>query len=247
MITVNGMDQLTLPPPLPAERIVELNRPKGDLHTTRNYRWNGWELDVPPGVFRPGLTSAMIFDRVLSGEIEVRGRRYLAMGCGLGVEVAAAAVRGAADVYAVDVHPDSVAAAAGNARRLAPGPSRVHAVVADILDGFPQGCQVDVVTFNPPAVSSPVSEDADVVRNVCAGAPLLERFFAQLATRDVLAPGAEVYLIASNTADLPTIAGHAVAHGFAPEIVLRHDWNDGVLTYLFRFTAGAAGAAGAGA
>lgn len=27
-----------------------------------------------PGVFRPGLTSAMIFDRVLSGEIEVRGR-----------------------------------------------------------------------------------------------------------------------------------------------------------------------------
>ncbi|WP_130289143.1 methyltransferase [Pseudonocardia sediminis] len=232
------MDQLTLPPPLPAERIVELNRPKGDLHTTRSYTWNGWDLEVPPGVFRPGLTSAMIFDRVLSGEIEVRGRRYLAMGCGLGVEVAAAAARGAADVYAVDVHPASVETAVANARRLAPGETRVHAVVADVLDGFPVDAQVDVVTFNPPAVSRPVSDDPDVVRNVCAGAPLLERFFAQIAERDVLAPGAEVYVIASNTADLQTIVSHAVTHGFSPEVALRHDWNDGVLTYLFRFTAG---------
>ncbi|MBW0105009.1 methyltransferase domain-containing protein [Pseudonocardia sp. KRD291] len=239
------MDLLTLPPPLPAERIVELNRPKGDLHTTRSYRWNGWDIEVPPGVFRPGLTSAMIFDRVLSGEIEVRGRRYLAMGCGLGVEVAAAAARGAADVYAVDVHPASVATAADNARRLAPArpagerSTRVHAVVADVLDGFPQDTRVDVVTFNPPAVSRPVSDDPDVVRNVCAGAPLLERFFAQLAGRDVLAPGAEVYVIASNTADLREIVAHAVAHGFTSEVALRHDWDDGVLTYLFRFTAGA--------
>lgn len=241
MIIITDMEQLTLPPPLPADRIIELNRPKGDLHTTRGYSWNGWDLEVPPGVFRPGLTSAMIFDRVLSGEIEVRGRRYLAMGCGLGVEVAAAAARGAADVYAVDVHPASVAAARDNARRVAAGPTRVHGVVADLLDGFPQGTRVDVVTFNPPAVSQAVSDDADVVRNVCAGAPLLERFFAQLATREVLAPDAEVYVIASNTADLPAIVGHAQAHGFGAEVALRHDWNDGVLTYLFRFTAGQGG------
>ncbi len=237
MIIVTVVDLLTLPPPLPAERIVELNRPRGDLHTTRSYSWNGWDLEVPPGVFRPGLTSAMIFDRVLSGEIEVRGRRYLAMGCGLGVEVAAAAARGAADVYAVDVHPASVALAVDNACRLAPGETRVHGVVADLLDGFPPDAQVDVVTFNPPAVSRPVSEDPDVVRNVCAGAPLLERFFDQLEARVVLAPGAEVYVIASNTADLRTIVGHGVEHGFVPEVALRHDWNDGVLTYLFRFTA----------
>lgn len=162
-----------LPPPLPAERIVALNAPKGDLHTVRGYEWNGWTFEVPPGVFRPGLTSAMIFDRVLDGRIEVRDRRYLAMGTGLGVEAVAAGTRGAARVWACDVHPASVEAADAAYRRLVgDGSATVFVpVVADLLDGFPDGAGVDVVTFNPPAVSRPVSDDPDVVRNVCAGAP----------------------------------------------------------------------------
>ncbi|MEU2972889.1 methyltransferase, partial [Nocardiopsis alba] len=78
-----------LPPPLPAERIIELNRPKTDLHTLRHYSWNGWDFEVPPGVFVPGETSRMIHRRLLDDEIDVRGRSYAAMGVGLGVEVEA--------------------------------------------------------------------------------------------------------------------------------------------------------------
>ncbi|BBG00539.1 MULTISPECIES: methyltransferase [Pseudonocardia] len=224
-----------LPPPLPATRIAELNRPDGTLHTTRSHSWNGLELDVPPGVFKPGLTSAMIADRVLSGEIETRGRRYLAMGCGLGIEVVAAGLRGATHTWAVDVHPASVETAVRQHRRFAGGEA-CTGVVADLLDGVPEGIGVDVVTFNPPAVSVPVADDPDVVRNVCQGVPLLQRFFAQLAGRDVLAPGAEVFVIASNTADLPGLVDAAERSGFAAELALRHDWGDGVLTHLFRFT-----------
>ncbi|WP_231973991.1 methyltransferase [Pseudonocardia sp. HH130630-07] len=224
-----------LPPPLPAATVTALNRPDGTLHTTRTRSWNGWDLDVPPGVFRPGLTSEMIADRVLSGEIETRGRRYLAMGCGLGLEVVAAGIRGAGHVYAVDVHPASVETAVRHHDRLA-GPGGCTGIVADLLDGVPDGTVVDVVTFNPPAVSVRVAEDPDVVRNVCEGAPLLDRFFAQLAGRDVLAPGGEVLVIASNTADLPAIVRSAAGHGFDAGLVLRHDWGDGVLTHLFRFT-----------
>ena len=224
-----------LPPPLPADRIAELNRPDGSLHTPRTHRWNDLELDLPPGVFKPGLTSAMVADRVLSGEIETRGRRYLAMGCGVGIEVIAAGLRGAAHTWAVDVHPASVETAVRHHRQFAGGDA-CTGVVADLLDGLPEGLGIDVVTFNPPAVSVPVADDPDVVRNVCQGVALLERFFAQLSGRDVLAPGAEVFVIASNTADLPGLVTAAQRNGFDTELALRHDWGDGVLTHLFRFT-----------
>ncbi|GAA3991491.1 methyltransferase [Thermobifida alba] len=227
-----------LPPPLPADRVVAINRPRGDLGSHRSYTWHGWTFDVPPGVFLPGATSRMIHQRVLDGDIDVRGRRYAAMGVGLGVEAVAAGLRGAREVYAVDVHADSVATAARHyARIVGDRPAtRFVPVVADLFDGFPEGVRLDVVTFNPPAVSQPVSDDPDVVRNVCVGAALLETFFAQLADRDLLAPGAEVFVIVSNTADLRRILHAALDRGFTPHVHHRHDWGDGVVTLLFRLT-----------
>ncbi|MEI5100435.1 methyltransferase [Streptomyces sp. PmtG] len=210
--TATGPDLLRqLPPPLPAERIVALNQPKADLRTTRAYEWNGWTFDVPPGVFLPGFTSRLIHERVLDGRIETRGLRYGAMGAGLGVEAVAAGVRGAAEIYAMDVHAQSVATAARHYARLV-GPRDGTAFLpaaGDLFDGLPPGTRLDVVTFNPPAVSQPVSEDPDVVRNTCVGAPLLTRFFTQLAERELLAPDGVVYLVASNTADLRRIVRDA--------------------------------------
>ncbi|WP_092972536.1 methyltransferase [Actinopolyspora lacussalsi] len=226
-----------LPDPLSAERIIELNRPGTDLHTHREYEWNGLRFDAPPGVFLPGHTSRMIYDRLFDGRIEVRDRRYVAMGVGLGVETVAAGLAGAREIHAVDVHPDSVATAGRHFERHVGSsePPVFTPVVADVFDGFPEGVQSDVVTFNPPAVSHPISDDPDIVRNVCVGAPLLERFFTQLAEREILTPGGEVFVVASTTADLRGIVGHALAHGFTPEIRDLHDWQDGVVTHLFRF------------
>lgn len=231
-----------LPPPLPAERIIALNQPKADLHSLRTYEWHGWTFDVPPGVFLPGETSRLVHQRLLDGDIPVAGRRYAAMGVGLGVETVVAGVRGAREVYAIDVDTASVEVAARHYQRLVghrDGTTFVP-VVADVFDGFPDGRQLDVITFNPPAVSRRVSDDPAVVRNVCVGTPLLARFFAQLAERDLLAPGGEVFLIVSNTADLRAIVGHARDSGFTAEVRLRHDWRDGVLTYLFRLHRGGA-------
>lgn len=229
----------TLAPPLPAAQIIDLNRPRADLATHRRYAWNGWTLDVPPGVFLPGATSRMIHQRILDDAIDVRGRRYAAMGCGLGVEAAVAALRGARTVHALDVHPDSVAATEAVYRAVvgegAPG-TVFTAKVSDQFSAVPDGTAFDVVTFNPPAVSRAVSEDPDVVRNVCVGAPVTDAFFTQIAERGLLAPGGEVHLIASNTADLRTIIGRAADLGFSAEVAHLHDWEDGVLTYLFRLT-----------
>jgi release factor glutamine methyltransferase len=226
-----------LPPPLPAEQILAVNPPREDLHTTRSYTWNDWGFEVPPGVFLPGGTSRMIHQRILDDDIDVRGRRYAAMGVGLGVEAVAAGARGARSVHAADVHAPSVEAAARNFARLLGDRTATELVpvTGDMFEGFPDGTALDVVTFNPPAVSQTVSTDPDVVRNVCVGAPITEKFFTQLAERPLLAPGAEVFLIASNTADLRRIVAHAEATGFRAGVHHRHDWGDGVLTYLFRF------------
>ncbi|MDT6983513.1 methyltransferase [Streptomyces lusitanus] len=227
-----------LPPPLPADLIISLNQPKADLHTTRAYEWNGWTFDVPPGVFLPGWTSRLIHERVLDGRIETRGLRYAAMGVGLGVEAAAAGVRGAREIHALDVHPESVAAATGHYRRLVgerPDTTFLPAV-SDLFDALADDVQLDVVTFNPPAVSRTVSDDPDVVRNVCVGASLLAKFFAQIAERNLLAPGGEIHVIASNTADLRALVQHALDHGLSPRIDHLHDWQDGVLTFLFRIS-----------
>ncbi|MFI6578893.1 methyltransferase [Nocardiopsis sp. NPDC050513] len=235
-----------LPPPLPAEQILAVNPPRNDLHTTRSYTWNGWDFDVPPGVFLPGGTSRMIHQRILDDDIDVRGRRYAAMGVGLGVEAVAAGARGAAEVHAIDVHAPSVEAAVRNFDRLLGGdaapeepdrrtPTRLVPWVSDVFAGLPDHTRLDVVTFNPPAVSQSTSTDPDVVRNVCVGAPITAAFFTQLRERPLLAPGADVYLIVSNTADLRRIAAHAEDSGFTGAVHHRHDWGDGVLTYLFRF------------
>ncbi|MDT0530286.1 hypothetical protein RM555_14940 [Micromonospora sp. DSM 115977] len=227
-----------LPPALPADHVVAINQPGADLHTHRDYAWHGMAFDLPPGVFHPGETSRMLHQRLLDGDIETRGRGYAAMGVGAGVEAVAAGLRGAHTAYALDVHPASVRATARHYRTHVGERSdtRFVPLVSDLFDALPDGTRLDVVTFNPPAVSQPVSDDPDVVRNVCVGAPLVTRFLDQLVDRDLLAGHGEVFLILSNTADLHTIVGHAIRGGFATTIHHRHDWHDGVVTFLFRLT-----------
>jgi release factor glutamine methyltransferase len=187
----------------------------------------------------PPDTTLIEIDRDTAEALERRVKIIEAMGCGLGVEAAVAALRGARTVHALDVHPDSVAATEAVYRGLVRGaaPDTVFtAKVSDQFSAVPEGTAFDVITFNPPAVSQAVSEDPDVVRNVCVGAPVTDAFFTQIAERALLAPGGEVHLVVSNTADLRTIIGRAADLGFSAEVAHLHDWEDGVLTYLFRLT-----------
>jgi release factor glutamine methyltransferase len=176
-----------------------------------------------------------VHTRLLDGTLPVAGLRYAAMGGGVGVEAVVAGVCGARVVYALDVHPESVRTAARHYERIvgAEGPPLVP-VVADVWDGFPDGVQVDVVTFNPPAVELPLADDPDVVRNTCVGRDIAVRFFDQLMSRDLLASGGVVYLVVSNTAALRDIVAVALDAGFDAEVVHVQDWpDDDAQTYLF--------------
>ncbi|MBW0117147.1 methyltransferase [Pseudonocardia abyssalis] len=224
-----------LPQTLQPAEIRAINNPSRAIHDHRTYTWNGWDFDLPPGVFRPGGTSRLVHARLLDGTLPVAGLRYAAMGAGLGVEAVVAGVRGASAVYALDVHPESVRTAARHYARIVgtDGPP-LYPVVADVWEGFPDGVQVDVVTFNPPAIELPLSDDPDIVRNLCVGRDIAARFFGQLVARDLLAPGGVVYLIVSNTAPLRDVVATALDAGFDAEVVHVEDWpGDDVQTYLF--------------
>ena len=234
--TATGWDlHARLPATLPVEEIRAINQPSRAIHEHRTYRWNGWDFDLPPGVFHPGDTSRLVHARLLDGTLPVTGLRYAAMGAGLGVEAVVAGVRDAAVVYALDVDPESVRTAARHYERIvgATGPQLVP-LVTDLWEGFPPGQRLDVVTFNPPAIESPLSDDPAIVRNLCLGRDIAARFFSQLVERDLLAPSAVVYLILSNTAPLRDIVAIALEAGFDAEVLHVEDWEgDNVQTYLF--------------
>ncbi|WP_300006843.1 methyltransferase [Pseudonocardia sp.] len=224
-----------LPRTLTPDEIRAINNPSRAIHDHRSYTWNGWDFDLPPGVFHPGETSRLVHSRLLDGTLPVAGLRYAAMGAGLGVEAVVAGVHGAAAVYALDVHPESVRTTARHyARIVGSGGPPLYPLVADVWEGFPDGHQVDVVTFNPPAIELPLSDDPDIVRNLCVGRDIASRFFGQLVSRELLAPGGVVYLIVSNTAPLRDIVAIGLDAGFDAEVVHVEDWpGDDVQTYLF--------------
>ncbi|SCK39275.1 release factor glutamine methyltransferase [Streptomyces sp. WMMB 714] len=233
----------TLPHTLPAADIIALNTPKADLHTWRTYGYRDWTFDMPPGVFTPGETSRMIHDRILDGTIPVGGRSYAAMGAGLGVEAVVAGLRGAKEIHAVDIDPESVRAMTEAYERIVgdrPG-TLFHPWVSDLFESVPDGAQFDVITFNPPAVRETVSEDPAVVRNVCVGIGIVRQFFDQIVQRDLLAVDGEIYFIVSNTSELRNIIAYAIESGFLPEVIHHQTWDtDEVQTFLFKLRRNAA-------
>ncbi|MGA4803238.1 methyltransferase [Streptomyces lavendulocolor] len=226
----------SLPDTLPRDEILAINGSPSDIHTPRTYTYNGWTFQLPPGVFKPGDTSRIVHDRLLDGTIRVEGRSYAAIGAGLGVEAVIAGVKGAREVYAADIHPDSVATAAAHYELLAgdrPG-TVFRPLVSNLFEEFPAATRLDVITFNPPAVSTRTSDDPTVVRNVCVGFEIVARFFDQIVDRDLLAPGGEVHLVVSNTSELRNIVKYAIEAGFSPRITHRQTWEgDNCQAYLF--------------
>ncbi|MEU0368936.1 methyltransferase [Streptomyces sp. NPDC006283] len=226
-----------LPETLPRDEILAINGSKSDIHTHRTYTYNGWTFDLPPGVFKPGDTSRIIHDRLLDGTIPLEGRSYAAIGAGLGVEAVIAGLMGAREIYAADIHPDSVATATAHYERIVGDRAGTvfRPLVSNLFEEFPVSARLDVITFNPPAVSAKTSDDPTVMRNVCMGIGIVKRFFDRITDGDLLAPDGEIHLIVSNTSELKNIVAYAIEAGFRPEITHRQTWEgDNCQAYLFK-------------
>jgi release factor glutamine methyltransferase len=225
------------PATLPVSEVCRVNW-RGlspDIHSARTYEWRGMQFEAPPGVFVPGPTARLIHDRIMDGVIPVAGKRYAAMGVGLGVETVAAGLQGAAAVYGVDVHYPSVKVAERYYRSyVASDKAPFVGVVSDLWSNFPHVEPLDVITFNPPLIDVVLSEDPEIVRNLCQGIALAERFFTQLSEFSILASGGTIYVVLSNTAPLREFVALAIRRDYRLQVIHEQGWpGEEVRTYVF--------------
>lgn len=216
-----------LPDSLPDEEILAHYDATPAAADRRRYCWNGWDFELPAGVFQPGAISRLTHDRLLDGRFPVADMRYAAMGVGLGVEAVVAGRCGARSIHALDVHEESVSTATRHYKRIVGdgGPPFVG-LVSDLWETLPDGIQFDVVTFNAPFIDLRLSEDPYILRNRCVGSQLATRFFHQTTSRRLLAPGGVIYFTVSNIHRLQDIVAMPLRAGFDVEALHIEEWLD---------------------
>lgn len=180
------------------------------IRRQRVWKWHGLSLNVPTGVFHPGL---FFSTSVLATEIErhrLRGRAVLDVGCGSGL-LSLVASRAGATVTAVDINAEAVRTTAANASA---NGLDIEVLQSDLF-GELFDRRFDLVVVNPPYFAKDPVDDAE--RAWFAGEDLgyFVRFFAGLGVHLTDDPHAgESLMVLSEGCDMQTISAAAERHGF---------------------------------
>lgn len=226
----------SLPDTLSRSEILKYNQTTKKVHRS-DYFYRSMRFLIPNGVFPPGYASKVLFD-FLFDESNLNNSNCLAMGVGLGLEAVIFSLKEANVVYAVDIDFNSIKTTEYNYYRIVGEKSNVKfcPVVSDLFGFATKDTQIkfDLITFNPPAVSTKLSSRKDVIRNTCIGADILNRFFSQIKEKRLLAPNGRIIIVLSNTSELRKIIYRAILLGFPPKIL----WSNSIgnlRIYLFEF------------
>ena len=193
----------------------------------RFWRYGDLTLQVPPGVFHPGLyLSTPIMLDFLSRQ-SLGGLKVLDMGTGSGALALRAAQMGA-DVCAADIHPDATATARANADR-AKLPLTV--VQSDLFSAIPAQC-FDVILANPPYYPKNAENMAEYAFFAGEGLDYFQRFFGE-ATR-FCHSGTQIWMVLSEDCRIQVI--HECAHkaGFGSKTVAeQYHWGERLFIEVF--------------
>jgi len=153
----------------------------------------GLELQTTPQVFGPRffVTSAFMARHLRVGSDEA----VLDMGTGSGIQALVAA-RTARRVVAVDINPEAVRCARGNAARN--GLGHVRVLCGDLFEPLGSAERFDLIIFTPPYLEGPLRTPLSHALND-PGKLLIRRFLAEAASH--LCPGGRVQLLYSSLAD----------------------------------------------
>ena len=190
----------------------------------RTTRLRGLRLTVPVGVFPPRLFfSTKLVCRTVA-RTDVRGKRFLEVGCGSGA-VSVVAARAGARVTAIDISAAACAATRANAA--------ANAVVVDVLESDLFAAidgTFDVVVITPPFFRHDPATPLDHAFHAGSDFQYFRRLFADLG--DHLHEGSLCLLSLAEGCD--TEIGHIAAeHGY--RFVIHRRWMEWLQwTYVFR-------------
>ncbi|MCO4764418.1 MAG: methyltransferase [Myxococcales bacterium] len=163
-------------------------------------RAHGLLLEVPPGVFHPGLFfSSGVMARWLATQ-SLEGKHLLDVGTGSGVLGLVAARRGA-HVTLLDLSPRALLTAQRNAQR---NRLRVRAVHSDALSQVPTDALFDWIIANPPWFPKAAPDEAGLAWYSGPEHEWFHNFFGQF--QGLLRPGGCAILVLADSADLHVIA-----------------------------------------
>jgi release factor glutamine methyltransferase len=164
-------------------------------------RMFGLRITVPPSVFHPRFFRTTRFLGEYLQGVELKGRKFLEMGCGSGILSLLAARKGAT-VTAADINPEAVAATHANAaaNRLA---ECVAAVESDLFSGLAMNGGFDVILWNPPFYPVDPTDHASHAWNAGAGYGVLARFARSV--KDFLRPGGKLIMQVSTEIDQESV------------------------------------------
>jgi methylase of polypeptide subunit release factors len=184
--------------------------------STRTVRAGGVRLLVRATVFHPKLFLTSEFFAKFIGTLELTGKRVADVGTGSGILALAAARSGSHEVYAIDINPNAVKAAADNARANGLG-DRVIAVQSNLMSGLPADLSFDVITSNPPSFPGEPRDIAD--RAWVAGPDYRDILSLFEQARQRLKPDGRMYVLLSSDSDLHLLGDLIAKAGFSARVV----------------------------
>lgn len=174
----------------------------------RSYSYDGLRLEIPVGVFHPGLffSTHFLADELL--KLRLKDKAFLELGSGSGF-ISLVAAKAGARVTAVDINPLAVNITAANAKA---NNFQVEALESDLFSALGSR-QFDVLAINPPYFKRAPKNDADKAWFAGKDYEYFSRLFLQIGK--YIHADSIVYMVASEDVDMPHIKQIARSHGFS--------------------------------
>jgi release factor glutamine methyltransferase len=188
----------------------------------RTFSYNGLELEIPKGVFHPGLffSTKLLASHLMQQPLE--GKSVLELGCGSGF-LSCLAAKGGAHVTATDINPKAIEATKANALR---NGLEVETIESNLFQSIPQR-QFDWIFINPPYYARNPKNMKERAWFAGENLEYFHQLFQNLGT--FMHNDSQIRLVASEDVDMEKIFEIAKKHGFEFEVLVKKrtvwEWN----------------------
>ena len=167
------------------------------------------EFEIPESVYEPAEDSLLLLDALRS----VSSRKVLEIGCGSGFLSLCLAKSNS--VTAVDINPDAVRAAKGNAKR---NSLRMECFQSDLFSSVTG--KFDVIVFNPPYLPQEPCEEGDASYSGGeSGRDVIGKFVKSCPAH--LEEEGEVFVVVSSLTGIDEVVELFSQSGLGAEVVAR--------------------------